>query len=183
MLITIMVKYNIFFVPPLSERKKISSLRSEICKKVHSTQALQYPVHMSLISSGFKVKDYSSLLQSLNRLCHKIKPLKVQIKPTTQVLPNRFWTGIAIVRTKELTTLQKRLQTLRNKFASKSEKLEPHPLHITLAFPAKVDELKIVKCPLRNMKLDRITLVKKERDQTPYKIIKHIKVSNFSQIS
>lgn len=178
-----MVKYNIFFVPTPLDRKKISDLRSRICKKVHSTQALQYPVHMSLISSGFKVKNYSFLLQSLNKLCHKIKPLKVQIKPTTQVLPNRFWTGITIVRTKELTTLQKKLQALRNQFAPEREKLEYHPLHITLAFPAKVDELKIVKCPIKSMKLDRITLVKKERDQTPYKIIKHIKVSNSSQIS
>ena len=51
-------KYNLLFVPYLENRKKISPLRYKICKTVHSTQALQYPVHMSLISGGFQVKNY-----------------------------------------------------------------------------------------------------------------------------
>jgi len=170
------LKYNLIFVPNLDDRKKISHLRSKICKKIHSTQALQYPVHISLISSGFHIKNFTKFEQSLKELCKNEKPLKVKTEKLTTVLPDRFWTGIQIIRTNDITELQKKLQRLRNVFSLKKENHQFHPLHITLAFPAKVDELKPEKCPIKNMILDRITIVKKEKESDPYRIFKHIKL-------
>jgi len=66
-------KYNLFFIPEFSDRKKISKLRRNICKKVHSTQALQYPVHMSLISGGF---GQAFLLNELMKLLYFRKNYK-----------------------------------------------------------------------------------------------------------
>jgi 2'-5' RNA ligase len=170
-------KYNLLFVPHFKDRKKISPIRAKICKEVHSTQALQYPVHMSLISGGFQVKDYSKFEQELRLLCSKEKSLKLKTEKFTAVLPERFWTGIHVVRTDEITELQNRLQTLRNKFAFKKEEHKFHPLHITLAFPAKVDGLAKIKCPINSMNLNRITIVKKEKELAPYRIFKHIKIA------
>ena len=107
----------------------------------------------------------------------KEKPLKIKTEKFTAVLPERFWTGIHIVRTDEITELQKRLQTLRNKFSLESEEHKFHPLHITLAFPAKVDGLTKIKCPVNSMILDRITIVKKDKELAPYRIFKHIKIA------
>ena len=170
-------KYNLLFIPHFQDRKKISPLRSKICNKVHSTQALQYPIHMSLISGGFKVKDFSKFEESLKQLCKNEKPLKLKTEKLTAVLPDRFWTGIHITRTDKITELQKKLQSLRNKFALEKEEHKFHPLHITLAFPAKVDGLTKIKCPINSMSLDRITIVKKDKELAPYRIFKHIKIA------
>ena len=169
-------KYNILFVPPIEIRRKVSPIRTRICKMVHSTQALQYPIHMSLISGGFQVKNYSTFEKELRLLCKKEKSMTLKTEKFTAVLPDRFWTGIHIVRTEELTKLQKGLQILRNKYAIKEEKHQFHPLHITLAFPAKVDGLKKIKCPIGSIVLDRVTIVKKDAEIAPYKIYKHIKI-------
>jgi 2'-5' RNA ligase len=170
-------KYNLLFVPHFEDRKKISPLRSKICKEVHSTQALQYPIHMSLISGGFQVKDYKKFETELRVLCSEEKSLKLKTEKFTAVLPDRFWTGIHITRTDEITELQKKLQSLRNKFALEKEEHKFHPLHITLAFPAKVDGLTKIKCPVNSMNLDRITIVRKDKELAPYRIFKHIKIA------
>ncbi len=171
-------KYNLLFVPHLEDRKKITPLRSKLCKKVNSTQALQYPVHMSLISGGFKLKNYSKFEQELIELCNKEKHLELKTEKFTSVLPDRFWTGIHISRKSTITEFQKRLQKLRNKFAITKQKHEFHPLHITLAFPAKVRGLEKIKCPVNSMILDRVTIVKSEKELTPYRILKHINIKS-----
>jgi len=51
-------KYTIYLIPELKDRNKISNLRSKMCKLCHTTQSLQYPVHISL-ASGTIIKDYS----------------------------------------------------------------------------------------------------------------------------
>ena len=172
-----MAKYNLFFVPHFEDRKKISKLRSKICQLVHSTQALQYPVHMSLISGGFYTKNYPFFEKSLRELCKKENSLKLRAEKFTAVLPDRFWTGIHIIRNNKIKLLQKKLQVLRNKFADKTEKPGFIRLHITLAFPAEVDGLDRIKSPIELMNFDRITIVKKENETAPYRIFKHIKIA------
>jgi 2'-5' RNA ligase len=143
----------------------------------HSTEALQYPVHMSLLSGGFQTKNYFGFEKELREICKKEKPLKVHSEKLTGVLPDRFWTGINIVKSDEVKKLQLKLQKLRNKFADKKEKHNFHQLHITFAFPAKVGGLKKFKSPVGSMIFDRITIVKKEKKFAPYRIYKHIKIS------
>lgn len=77
----------------------------------------------------------------------------------------------------KLQNYKKKIQSLRNIYAIKKEVHKFNPLHITLAFPAKVDGLKKIKCPVNSMILDRITIVKKEKEQAAYKIFKHIKIA------
>ncbi|MCD4759486.1 2'-5' RNA ligase family protein [archaeon] len=169
-------RYNLLFVPHIKNRKKISSLRASICKQAYSIQALQYPVHMSLISGGFSTKDYSSFEKELKEICKKQDSIILKSKKTTDVLPNRFWTGISILRSGRVKRLQLKLQALRNRFADKKEKHYFRPLHITLAFPAKVDGLKKLKCPVKNLSFDRVTIVRKE--ELPYRIFKHVKFAS-----
>ena len=170
-------RYNLFFVPHPEDRKRISPLRRDICRQVHSTQALQYPVHMTLVSRGFSAGDFPSFERDLRSICRGQKRMVLRAEGMTSVLPDRFWTGIHIIKTGGITRLQLKLQELRNKYADKSER-EKHPLHpphITLAFPAKVEGLREVECPVKHMRFDRVTIVKKERMLAPYRIYKHIK--------
>jgi hypothetical protein len=169
-------RYNILFVPHLNDRKKISSLRSKICELVHSTQALQYPIHMSLISGGFETNYYSKFEKELKELCKKEKAITIQSEKLTGVLPDRFWTGIHILQSDNIKKLQIKLQKLRNKYANKKGEHNFHPLHITLAFPAKVEDLKRLKSPVNFMLFDRVTIVKKDKELAPYRIYKHIKI-------
>ena len=169
-------KYNIFFVPPTDDRIKIASLRSKVCKLVHSTQALQYPVHMSLISDGFEVKKYSTFEKELKEFCKNQKAITLKAEKLVRILPDRFWAGIQVIKTGELTQLQTDLQRLRNQYALKKEEHSFHPPHITLAFPAKVDDLKKMKNPVTLIKLDQITIVKKENEEAPYRIYQHLKL-------
>ena len=171
-------KYNIFFVPHLKNKKKISPLRASICKQVHSTQALQFPIHMSLISGGFKIKNYSKFENELKILCNMQNPMELEAEKSTSIIADRFWTGIHIKQTNHIKQFQIKLQELRNKFADKVEKHYFHPLHITLAFPAKVENLKPIKCPVKILKFDRITIAKKEKENAPYRIYKHIKLTS-----
>ena len=170
------IKYNLLFIPHFNDRVKISSLRKSICKRVFSTQALQYPVHMSVISGGFEVHDYKKFEAELKDLLKKEKPVDLNPeKMETFVLPEKFWTGIHIDRAEEITQLQTKLQDLRNKHTDDKKELKVGQLHITLAFPAKVDELKPSKCPVEKMYLDRISIVKRVGGPTsPYKLVKHI---------
>lgn len=41
-------KYILLFIPELKGRKKLEALRSQMCKKCHTTAALCAPIHMSL---------------------------------------------------------------------------------------------------------------------------------------
>lgn len=143
---------------------------------VYSTQALQYPIHMSLISGGFQMKNYIEFENELKKLCKNEKPLILKPKNYTSIIPNRFWTGIEIKRTDKIKRLQIKLQKLRNKHAIKKEEHQFHPLHITLAFPAKVENLQKIKSPVDSMVLDRITIVRRDNSSKPYKIYKHIKI-------
>lgn len=107
-------------------------------------------------------------------LCEKEKPVRVLLEKYTGVLPDRFWTGIHILRTNHITAMQKRLQKLRNTFATQKEEHPHNRLHITLAFPAKVDMLHKTKSPIDFLIFDRITIVRKEKNGEAYKIMKHI---------
>ena len=169
-----MEKYNLFFVPEFKDRRKISPLRSKICNLVHSTQALQYPVHMSLISGGFKTNDFALVEKTLKEFCKKQQPFVLRAEKDITILPHRFWVGISIKRTNELKKLQTDLQTIRNKYSIKKEKHLFHPLHITLAFPAKVENLEKTKNPVAEFIFDKITVVKRGKDNK-YRIYKKIR--------
>jgi len=131
---------------------------------------------VSLISSGFNARDYAAFENELRGFCRHEKPFAIKAEGFTSVLPDRFWTGIHISRTEKLARFQKKLQDLRNKHATKKEKHIFRPPHITLAFPAKVDGLKKFKNPVVSMEFDRITVVKKEEELGPYRIVKHVKI-------
>ena len=77
-----MFKYNILFVPDINDKKRLSELRYKVCKLVHSNQALQYPVHMSLISKGFETNNYE--------IFQKERKFFLQDKPETQPLQFLF---------------------------------------------------------------------------------------------
>jgi hypothetical protein len=172
------IKYNLLFIPHFNDRLKISKLRRKVCKQVFSTQALQYPVHMSVISGGFEVYDFKKFEAELKDLLKTQKPIILNPeKNETFVLPEKFWTGIHIDRTEEITEFQTKLQELRNKHTDDKKDLKTGQLHITLAFPAKVDELKPSKCPVNKMILDRISIVKRVGGSTsPYRLVKHLKL-------
>ena len=172
------IKYNILFVPKIKDRIKLGLIRRKICKKVFSTQAMQYPVHMSVISGGFHVTDYNKFEESLIGLLKKEKPFEIVSEgPNSFVLPEKFWTGIHINRNVDITNLQYKLQNIRNLYTEEKKDLKEGQLHITFAFPAKVDELKPIKLPVTKFFVDRITIVKKVGgEQASYKIHKHIKL-------
>jgi 2'-5' RNA ligase len=171
------IKYNILFVPKIKDRLKLGLIRRSISKKVFSTQALQYPVHMSVISGGFYVTDYNKFEESLRGLLKKEKPIEIFSEGLNSfVLPEKFWTGIHINRNVEITNLQHKLQNIRNLYTEEKKDLKEGQLHITFAFPAKVDELKPIKLPVTKFLIDRITIVKKEGELAPYRIHKHIKL-------
>lgn len=172
------IKYNLLFVPHLVDRVKLNYFRRKICKSVFSTQALQYPVHMSLISGGFFLKDYDEFEKELKSILSKTKPITLHSESSKSfVLPEKFWTGIHINRNDEITSLQGSLQCLRNKYADEKKELKTSQLHITFAFPAKVDELVPVNVPIKEFNLDRVTIVKKyPGEMNPYVIHKHLKL-------
>lgn len=170
-------KYNLFFIPKIDNRKKLSELRKKICKQTRSTYALNYPLHMSLISGGFNTKNYSSFEKELKIICKNQNKMILQTEKLLGILPKIFWTGINIRRTKEIKKLQTELQSLRNKFANKKGRHLFRPLHITFAFPAKVEKLKSMICPIKKMEFDRIAIVKKDTEDSKYKIFKYIKFS------
>lgn len=168
-------KYAIFFIPELEDRKKISKLRSKMCKLCHTTQALQYPVHTSL-ASGTELKDYSLFEKEIKELCKNHKPLTIYAEKNTSVLPDRFWTGIHIKKSKKLLDFKNKLESIKNKHSTKPVKMYFVP-HITLAFPAKVDNIEPAKNPVTKLILNRIAIVKKERKGAPYRIHKYIKLT------
>lgn len=170
------VKYNLLFIPHLKDRLKLNLIRRKISKQIFSTQALQYPVHISVISGGFYVDDYEKFENQLKELLKKEKPFEVSSESQESfVLPEKFWTGIHINRNIEITNLQYKLQNLRNLFSDEKKDLKEGQLHITFAFPAKVDELKPIKLPMTKFLIDRITVVKKiGNESAPYRIHKHI---------
>ena len=166
--------YNVFFVLRLDQRKKITALRSAVCKQVHSTQALQYPVHMSLISGGFQTNNLAAFEKTLRDLCRQQKPMNLRAHKHTSVLPNRFWTGIMITRSAQIKRLQEKLQKLRNDFAQEKQTHQFHPLHITLAYPARVDDLKEITCPVDSLIFDRVCVARKKGPGKPYRIWKYV---------
>lgn len=170
------VKYNLLFIPHFKDRLLLNMFRKKISREVFSTQALQYPLHMSVISGGFYVNDYQKFEKELKDLLKKEKPFEVTSKGSTSfVLPEKFWTGIHINRNNDITKLQNKLQDLRNKFTDDKKQLKDTQLHITFAFPAKVDELKPIKIPMEKFLIDRITIVKKVgKESNPYRIYKHV---------
>jgi len=168
-------KYAIYFIPELEDRKKISKLRSKMCKLCHTTQALQYPVHMSL-TFGTELKDYDLFEKEIREFCKKTKSFTITSEKNTSVLPNRFWTGISFKNSKTLSNFKNNLESLKNRHSVKSVKMNFVP-HITLAFPAKVDSVKSVKNPVSKFVLNRIAIVKKEQKGAPYRIHKYIKLA------
>jgi hypothetical protein len=167
--------YNIFFVPNMTDRKIISKQRTLACKKTHSTQALQYPVHISLISGGFTTNNYKELEQELRALCKEQSPIKLQCEEKTVVIPERFWTGIHIQRMKKVKKFQEKLQELRNKYADEKQTHHYRPLHITYSYPAIVKHVKPEKSPVRTLAINHITIVRKKTgENNKYTIHKHI---------
>jgi hypothetical protein len=170
------IKYNLLFVPHFKDRIKLGLLRRKICKQVFSTQALQFPVHMSVISGGFYVNDYQVFEKELKDLLSKENSFYVEAEGDKSfVIPEKFWTGVHINRNSKITSLQHKLQNLRNNHTDDKKSLKEGQLHITFAFPAKVDELKPIKIPVSSLLIDRITIVKKIGGElAPYRIHKHI---------
>ena len=116
------IKYNLLFVPRIWNRLYLSLIRRSVSKKVYSTQALQYPVHMSLISSGFYLQNYEKFEKELVELLKNEKPFEVVTEGSeTVVLPEKFWTGIHIQRNPEITNLQSKLQNLRNLYTEEKK--------------------------------------------------------------
>ena len=172
------IKYNLLFVPRIWNRLYLSLIRRSVSKKVYSTQALQYPVHMSLISGGFYLQNYEKFEKELVELLKNEKPFEVVTEGSeTVVLPEKFWTGIHIQRNPEITNLQSKLQNLRNLYTDDKKEFKESQLHLTIAFPAKVDEIKPIKISMNKFLIDRITVVKKVGGEfSPYKVFKHIKI-------
>tara|TARA_Y100000310_G_C20298797_1_gene630753 strand:+ start:93 stop:608 length:516 start_codon:yes stop_codon:yes gene_type:complete len=168
-------RYLIAFVPHLKHRKKVSPLRAIACRKTHSTQALQCPVHFSLTKTT-TLKNYNSFEEELLQLCSNEKKQNLKFKKYTDVLPDRFWSGISIIASKELIRLHKKLEELINKYAVEKRYMRFTP-HITLTFPAKVASLEKMKVPFNSLKMDRVTILKQDEEGAPYRIHKHIKLA------
>ena len=164
-------KYAIYLIPELKDRKKISNLRSKMCKLCHTTQSLQYPVHISL-ASGTIIKDYSKFEKELKEFCKKQKPFTLLASKNTTVLTDRFWIGISIKNTKNLQAFKNKVESIKNKNSVKARKMYFVP-HITLAFPAKVDDIKPLKNPVAKLTFNRITIARKEKEGEPYRVYKH----------
>jgi 2'-5' RNA ligase len=167
-------RYQIFFVPHTNERKKLSKLRKKLCKKCKSNKALQYPVHMSFIS-GTKIKDYNKFEENLKTFCSNEKKLILKTSKYTKIVKERGWSGIEIELNKELYSFRKKLRALVGKHELERRAMRFIP-HITLVFPADVSGLKKIKNPVGDLLMDRLTIAKKEKSGTPYKICKHIKI-------
>lgn len=167
--------YAIYFIPELEDRKKISKLRSKMCKMCHTTQALQYPVHMSL-ASGTEIKKYKLFEEEIKEFCKKTKPFTINAEKNTSVLPDRFWTGISFKNSKKLSDFKNNVEYIKNRYSIKPVKMYFVP-HITLAFPAKVDNIKPVKSPVSKFNLNRIAIVKKESKRAQYRLHKYIKLN------
>ena len=165
--------YALFFIPELKDRKKISKIRSKMCKLCHTTQALQYPVHMSL-ACGTVLKDYSKFEKELKQFCKEQKSFIIHSEKNISVLPDRFWMGISIKKSDELLFLKNKVESLKNKHSIYPKKMSFDP-HITLAFPAKVDNILPIENPITEIVVNRITIVRKEKKGEPYRIFKHIK--------
>lgn len=168
-------KYAIYFIPEFEDRKKISKLRSEMCKLCHTTQALQYPVHMSL-AYGTELKDYALFEKEIRDFCKKTKSFTLHAEPNISMLPDRFWMGIHIDHSSQLLHCKNTIESIKNKYSTQSSTMDFLP-HITLAFPAKVDDLDPVKNPVLRFHFNRIAIVKKEQEGKPYRIHKYIKLA------
>ena len=168
-------KYAIYFIPELEDKKKISQLRSKMCKLCHTTQALQYPVHMSL-ASGTELKNYELFEKEIKKFCKKTKSFTINAEKNTSVLPDRFWTGISFKNSKKLSDFKNNVESIKNRHSIKSVKMYFVP-HITLAFPAKVDNIEPIKIPVSKFDFNRNAIVKKERKGAPYRIHKYIKLA------
>lgn len=167
--------YNINFVPNSENKKIISSLRKEICKKCFTTQALQYPVHLSL-AGGSEIKDYDKFEKELLKLCKELKPFKIfSSENNTTINSSNYWTGLSFHNSKELSELQMKVEKLKNKYSKNYYNLNFIP-HITLAYPAKVDKLELSKNPIKELMLNKITICKKDTKRNKYKIHKHYKL-------
>ena len=170
-----MERYNIFFVPRLPERKILSKLRRDLCRQLHSRDALRSPVHMSLISGGMTIRDYTALKHDLKELCSAIKPIDLSVGNNIDVLPDISWVGLHITRTPPLKRFQEQLQTIRNMHAKEKQEHYFRPLHITLAHPADVRHINLIRSPFTKLLFDRITICKKYGDI--YRIHEHIPLS------
>lgn len=171
MSIRCMERYNIFFVPRFPERKVLSELRRRFCRDLNSRDALRSPVHMSLISGGFTC-EYSDVRDDLKELCRKTSPMKFAINKQIAILPKISWAGLHIQRTPKIKRFQEQLQRIRNTHARDQQEHYFRPLHITLAHPANVNDMKPHPSPFKTLLFDRITVCKKEGDI--YRIHKHI---------
>ena len=167
-------KYIILFIPERKDRKKLEVLRSQMCKKCHTTQALWAPVHMSL-TWGSIIKNFTIFEKELKNICKNEKQIPLTAKPMSDILPERFRTGISIKNSEELIRFQKKIELLKNKYAIKPSNMYFIP-HMTFAFPAKVNNIQPIKNPVQKMILNRVTILKKEEGSWKYKIYKHIKV-------
>lgn len=168
------MRYNILFVPRFEDRTKISPLRARLCRRTGSNKALQYPVHMSLVSGGFSTADIHGLIAVLQEYCKSQKAFYLYPKQRTDVLPKLRWSGIHLKNSKRLHSLRTELQKIRNSCAKDKQKHFYHPLHITCTFEADVSGLQSEDVPVHKLLFDRITITRRKSKESKYRIFKHI---------
>ena len=124
------------------------------------------------LSDGTMIKDYPLFEKEIEALCKKEKSLVLSVRNNITMLPKSFFVGLTVKKSKKLSALKNRLEAVKNRHSIKAKRTDFAP-HITLAYPAKVNRLKTMKSPVKNLKFDRITIVKKEGRK--YRIHKHIR--------
>jgi 2'-5' RNA ligase len=170
-----MERYNIQFLPELQHRTKLRELKYRVSKKVGKSIALNFPVHMSLISGGFNTKDIDIVIQEIKEACKGLSPIDLTLGPKTDTLIKKGWVGFHVYPAEEINVIRRKLHKIRNRYATEKEKHEYHPPHITLAYPADVTNFKPISNPVKKMNFNRVTLLV-SKPNGKYKILKHFKL-------
>ncbi len=174
-----MIKYSVYFVPHLKNRRKILPLRAKLCRKYKNYENMQRPLHMTL-TWGVSMHKYQEFENELRELCSKQRPRILKAKSQTIIILKYFWSGIRIQNTPWLNGFQRKIRRLVNKYATKKEKHRFWP-HISLVYsleekPIDLSNLKPIKNPVIRFNMDRVTICKQQKDGEKYKIFKHLKL-------
>ena len=176
-----MIKYAIYFVPHLKNRRKILPLRAKLCRKYKNYENMQHPLHMTLALS-VSMHKYKEFENELRELCSKQRPRILKAKSQTIIILKYFWSGIGIQNTMWLKGFQRKIQSLVNKYATKKEIHRFRP-HISLVYsleenPIDLSDLKPIKNPVTKFNMDRVTICKQQKEGEKYKIFKHLKLGD-----
>jgi 2'-5' RNA ligase len=169
-----MAYYGVYFIPHLKERKRITPLRSRLCRKYKSNKALQYPVHATL-SIGVSIRNPQAFMDDIKKFCSKQKPRTLHTKPNTDIIRIRRlnWCGIHFRNDQWLRRMMTQLKRISYKH-TKERRPEYFNPHITLVYNTDLTGLKPMKTPVKRLKFDRITIVKKQTKNDSYRIYRHI---------